>query len=127
MMTDIMSSYHHLDIFNNVYFEDSFVLGIRFDEFELIFLLELVLLESHARYLAPRKNQQYYYTRAELRFSKIKNTRWFELNFKANSDSENEIDFGNIDSFEFNEDIFILEGDWGRVEVQCDDVELAYL
>ncbi|UTW58743.1 hypothetical protein KFE96_00100 [Kordiimonas sp. SCSIO 12603] len=119
-----MNPYHQIEVLQDVYLEDSFVRSIVYDRNAIVFQLDLVLLECHAQYSAPKPSEEYCYRLADLRFERLARVVWNKIYMKASIDADNEIDFGNIDSFQSHQGAFFLSGDWGELEVQCSDLEL---
>lgn len=106
--------------FGHVYLEDSWVLGItaRPGQFEL--RLELVLTESHPAYAPPLPGEQYCYRRGRLQFLGVKQLTWEDQGAPAARDASEEPDYGNIDTFAWDDQTFHLEGSWGRACVHAD-------
>lgn len=119
-----MQSYENIDFLQAVYLEDSYVTSIKADEMTLEFEVELVLKPEHACFRTPIGNEEYCYKSATLKFENATSIRWKRIIMKASIDKELSIDFGNIDSFTFDDDTFYLEGDWGEVEVSGGQVAL---
>ncbi len=108
-----------------IYLEDSYVLGIREDGHELAFDMEFVLREGHALFEAPGPERQYCYRRGSLIFRGVEATKWIERRSVASWDASGEQDLGNIDSLINESGWFKLEGDWGSVHLRAARVEAA--
>ena len=122
-----MSKYYEWDKFENIYFEDSFVLGIEESEIAVSFIVDAVLTEKHPMYSPPIQDEQYCYKRARLTFSDLKNVRWFQRNSDSFIDADGSEDFGNIDSFELLSEGYYLQGDWGKVIICSETPNLEWL
>lgn len=104
--------------FSEVYFEDSWVTGFSEDANRILFVLDLVLCEGHPLYQQPKIDEQYCYRRAELEFPDVKQVVWHERHFAPAIDASHEIDYGNIDAFQWKDGQYYLEGDWGKVTIE---------
>ena len=120
-------NYYQLPLFEHVYFEDSYVLGVKEGSGSLIFDLEVVLTEDNPLYTAPAVGERYCYKRAELAFCGVSILNWVEKRFKKNRDSSGEVDYGNIDSFIVDNGVYTLSGDWGVVEFTCKNMSFKIL
>ena len=103
--------------FEDIYLEDSWVLEVVADSSAVRFVLDLVLRESHALYEPPRPNEQYCYWQAELRFEAASSLLWEGRGARPAIDANGSLDFGNIDSLQFESDQYFLEGDWGTMRL----------
>lgn len=122
-----MNKYYYNEILKDLYLEDSFVLEIIELSDKLLFKMEFVLCESHQLYHDPKENERYCWHLGEIVFSNIESINWIERNpDKFSIDANNEIDYGNIDTFDFEENTYNLAGDWGLVEIKCMEL-LVYL
>ena len=41
-------------------------------------------------------------------------------------DANGEIDYGNIDTFVLSDGLYILDGDWGNMEIKAQSVNIVY-
>ncbi len=119
-------NYYEISSLSHIYLEDSYVLAINEAANSLAFELEAVLTEKHSKYEKPRAGEYYCYQRASLRFSNFESLEWIERRFFSFSDASGEIDYGNIDSFNYGEGWFLLSGDWGKVKIKGGGVELIF-
>ena len=119
-----LKGYETIKSLQYVYLEDSFVLGIDQNMDSISFDLDLVLKEEHELYATPKRDEQYCYVKAKLKFSALRKVVWKELRMWASIDANMEIDFGNIDSFRFSGDRYQLSGDWGEIYFEADNLEL---
>lgn len=119
-----MSKYYEWDGFENIYLEDSYVLGIKYSGRELSFIMELVLTENHPMYSPPKESEQYCYRNGEMIFKNVSEVKWINRSMQPNIDFDGAVDYGNIDSFELSEGGYHLEGDWGEVIVYSSEPEL---
>lgn len=121
-----MQTYEKIELFKNVYFEDSYVTSIEADEAGVTFRLELVLTQGHAQYRPPHENEQYCYANAALILEKASSVVWKKISMSGSTDKNGRIDFGNIDSFRCVSNAFFLEGDWGEVVVSDAQLKLIF-
>lgn len=117
--------YYELPELEQVYLEDSFVLGIDTTNSALIFEMEIVLRESHPLYYKPLPDEQYCYCRAALKFSKIERIEWVRKDTTPSIDAAGEIDYGNIDVFFVEDKKHYLRGDWGEVNIYASELSLT--
>jgi hypothetical protein len=114
-----MSNYNIVTGFEDIYLEDSWVLGIRLEPGLALFEVELVILESHPRYTTPRPGEQYCYLRGQIRFEGVSSVRWTGQGVvKPAVDATGEVDYGAIDAFDAFDTHCELEGDFGRLEIE---------
>jgi hypothetical protein len=112
--------YTSLRGFENVYLEDSFVLGIDASPGAVDFDVDLVLTPGHPSYTPPPPDQQHCYRRGHIRFGQVRSLTWSCQGRVPAHDASGEIDYGAIDAFSAAASTFTLEGDWGRMEVESD-------
>lgn len=120
-------NYYQLPLFEHVYFEDSYVLGVKEESGSLIFDLEVVLTEDSPLYTMPAFGENYCYKRAELAFCDVSAVNWVEKRFFKNRDSSGGVDYGNIDFFSVDNEDCTLSGDWGVVKLTCKNMSLKIL
>ncbi|HMS30759.1 MAG TPA: hypothetical protein PKD32_12975 [Saprospiraceae bacterium] len=118
-------NYFDLENFKGLFLEDSFVLQI-IEVPELIsFQVEFVLTEDHPEYKKPLDDEMYCYRFGEINFKNPKQVIWKVKNQKAVSiDANGDNDLGNIDLFFKSGDDYSLEGDWGCVIINCENLEV---
>ena len=116
------SNYWDWPVLQEIYLEDSYVLGIRETPGQLTFQMEFVLRHGHPRYRPPRADEQYCYERGELTFRGARDAHWLERNEVRSIDATGESDLGNIDVLQCANGRFEASGDWGHVDLIADDV-----
>ena len=104
----------------HLYLEDSWVLGIEESPDELRFDLEAVLTEDHPRWSTPKPDEQYAYLPIALVFRRPRTIEFERSRCPPAVDATGEIDYGHIDSFQWEGCRFELEGDWGSVRIEGD-------
>jgi hypothetical protein len=103
-----------------VYLEDSFVLSITELPERFSFELDAVLGSEHPNYHPPDPGEQYCYANAQLVFDSVTSVDWSTRSDNRFTDATGETDLGNIDSLTVEDhDWYVVEGDWGRVRIQC--------
>ena len=117
-------NYYEIPSLSNIYLEDSYVLSVREAEDSLIFELEAVLTESHPKYKKPQEGEKHCYRKIFLRFLNVDSFEWLDKRFMAYADASGEFDYGNIDSFVGCDDGYELTGDWGRVAIKGQAVDI---
>lgn len=120
-----MRPYRELAALRGVYLEESYVLDIEAHPASLVVVLDLVLTVEHLDYRDPIDGEQYCYRRGSLTFGGISECRWSEQGRPPAVDATGERDYGNIDTFEWDNGRYILEGDWGHLDIRADQVELV--
>jgi len=113
--------------FEDVYLEDSYVLGIAQTSVSLSFALEVVLRESHPLYHEPAPGLQYFTLKAMLDFPDPETVRWLERRFVPATDATGEVDYGTIDLFYRDGPRYRLAGEWGDVEIVSAPPRLKFL
>jgi hypothetical protein len=118
-------NYTKLENFKNIYLEDSFVLSIKEEANTIKFECEFVLTEENKHYHNPKEGEQYCYKNGIILFKNIINANW-EIEYSLNgfNDAFDEIDLGNIDVFEIEDNLYNLEGDWGKVSITTNDTPM---
>lgn len=119
-MNDEEKHYETLAGLENLYLEDSYVLGIVAQPAILRRTMDLVLTKEHPRYESPGPGDQYCMRRGTIGFHAARRLTWTDQGAPPATDASGEIDYGNIDSFTHIEDVYRREGDFGRIEVEAD-------
>jgi hypothetical protein len=114
-------NYYEIPDLEKIYLEDSFVLGIKETDDNVVFLMEFVLTELHPEYSLPQKDEQYCYRKGKLSFNRCGKITWLNKSMEQFFDKNGDVDMGNIDSFTKNNSANVLEGDWGAIEILSDD------
>lgn len=113
-----MWGYEALKGFDSVYLEDSWILGILAEPGSVKFDVDLVLQETHPEYRTPSDGEQHCYRAAEVVFRKVRGLEWTgQGRVRPAVDATGVIDYGSFDEFDFEGDRFILQGDFGRIEI----------
>jgi hypothetical protein len=121
-----LTAYTELPGFENLLLEESFVLSIiasnRF--FELA--VEFVLTPRHEMYQPPKQDEVECYRKGAVRFRDVESISWMRQMRVPSVDANGEIDYGNIDVFEFDSGRYLLEGDFGRIEIEAGEVTAEF-
>ncbi|MDD7973933.1 hypothetical protein [Roseinatronobacter alkalisoli] len=125
--TDGWHNYSIMPIFAHLYLEDSYVLGIVSFGDIIEFQMEFVLHEDHPFYCDPKPDEQYCYKRGGLKFSNIRSLKEFVRTDVKAVDATGEVDFGNIDSFVCRNHRYVLEGEWGKLDIESDEPTITYI
>lgn len=110
-------NYWELPGLDDVYLEDSWVREVQIGDSSIRFTLDLVLRENSPRYTPPLSGEQYCYAPATLEFDHATQIKWTPSDIKPAVDPDGSVDFGNIDNFEVDGDVYHLEGDWGEATI----------
>lgn len=117
------NNYEIIPDLEHVYLEDSFVLAMDETFGKIEFVLDAVLIETHPVYSPPRSGEQYCLLKSKLAFQICGDALWHCKEFRAYTDANGEIDYGNIDTFSIMGDEMRLVGDWGDVQFRCIGVQ----
>jgi hypothetical protein len=117
--------YAELRGFENVYLEDSYVLGVEARPGLGRFELEVVLTPSHAEYEAPPPGTFECYVRGALAFGGVSELEWVEQGSPPATDASGEVDYGHIDSMSWDGTTFELDGDWGSMRLSAETVMIT--
>ncbi|WP_074819942.1 MULTISPECIES: hypothetical protein [Pseudomonas syringae group] len=117
-------NYYKIPSLSNIYLEDSYVLAVLETKRSLVFELEAVLTEKHPEYKKPRVGEKYCYKRVSLNFINADSVEWINKSFIAFTDASGDFDYGNIDSLISCDDGYEVTGDWGRVVIRGQDIEI---
>lgn len=121
-----MKNYYEINDFENLYLEDSFVLGIETSSEGVVFIMDFVLTERHPNYSQPSPEENYCYCKGRIKFIKPNFVNWISRNDSNFIGKDHESDLGNIDSFFFDGDKFVLSGDWGELEISPESIAVEY-
>jgi hypothetical protein len=114
--------YQEIEGLARVVLEESYVLDIEAHPAILEFRIDFVLSPEHPDYRQPHPDETYSTHRGWLRFSGVSSCVWSDQGAPPARDATGEIDFGNIDSLEWDNASYRLEGDWGRMEIAAEQV-----
>ena len=109
-----MPGYAQIAGLENVYLEDSWVLGVHESDGSLSFDLEAVLTEGHPQWNQPKPGEVYCYRRLALIFPSVRGVEWIERGMRPATDATGEQDWGHIDTF-VGDGAATVVGDWGNV------------
>ncbi|PAV26323.1 hypothetical protein CF392_06395 [Tamilnaduibacter salinus] len=116
------------ELFNGIDLNDSFVLGWQAEDQRLSFDLELSIWPASEYYTSAKEGEYTCYRKAVLIFDQIEGYQGLLSIDEAprSTDASGEIDYGNIDQLFVRGNQYIVEGDFGRVEVQGGDLRLEF-
>ncbi len=112
-------NYWQLPGLENIYLEDSYVLGIKTDT-SVEFFLEVVLTENHSLYTSPLPGERYCYRRITLKFPHPQTYNLTLNKMLPIVDPDGTWDYGNIDAFFMENEAYNLIGEWGELTVISD-------
>lgn len=118
--------YQNFPGFDQVYLEDSFVLGIETTQHSAELMLEVVLRERHPLYQHPKAGEQYSYRRGSIRFPGAVDVRWIRASIRPSVDAAGDVDFGNIDALYRESGKYGILGDWGELAIVSDAPEIEF-
>jgi len=117
--------YLELSGLEEIVLEESYVLGVAARPAELTFEMEFVLTERHAAYASPQPGETDCFRRGTLQFVRVVRLVWDEQGAPPAIDASGERDFGHIDSFAWQDERYVLMGEWGRIDVTAAAVEVT--
>ena len=115
-------NYDELEALQNVYLEDSFVLGFSITQNLVSIDIDAVLTDSHPEFKPPIPGEQYCYLRGRLVFEGFDHAVFDFHSSSRSTDASGEVDYGNIDTFVIEENKSIILGDWGRLEINSGEI-----
>lgn len=118
-----MRAYTELPELAEIVLEESFVLGVEARPGAVVFDIEFVLTPRHPEYAPPSSSERECFRRGTLSFVGVRRLEWNEQGLPPATDATGEIDYGHIDSFEWDEARFVLAGDWGRADLEAAGIE----
>jgi hypothetical protein len=116
-LPEIVAGYETIPGLEHLYLEDSWVLGVFESTAGLSFDLEVVLTEQHPQWHPARPDEVHAYRRVSLTFPSVRTIEWLQRGSAPATDATGEQDWGHIDWFVVDNDVYELEGDWGHVRV----------
>lgn len=119
-----MLAYQEISRLAAVVLEESYVLDIEVRPGSVAFSMDFVLTPEHKDFRPPGPEASYCYRRGRLTFSGVTRCLWADQGAPPARDATGEIDFGNIDSFEWDDAGYVLQGDWGRIELVAEQVHV---
>jgi hypothetical protein len=120
-----MRPYTELAGLADIVLEESYVLSVRAQPGELTLDVDFVLACEHQAYSPPPPSEVECFRRGSLRFAAVERIVWNDQGSPPAIDASGERDFGHIDSFEWEDDEYLLSGDWGRIEVKARGVKVV--
>ena len=120
-----MRSYTDLEGLAEVVLEESCVLNVEAQPGRVVFEMDFALTPQHPEYTAPPASERDCFRRGTLRLHGVRRLTWDNQGAPPATDASGETDYGHIDSFEWQEGRFVLSGDWGRLDLQAEDVEVS--
>jgi hypothetical protein len=97
--------------------EESYVLDIEARPGFLASEMDLALNVDHPRYRPAAPGERHCYRRGRLEFSQVVDLHWVDQGTPPAKDATGELDYGSIDSFEVDGDLYVVTGDFGRISV----------
>jgi hypothetical protein len=122
-----MTNYSQIDELRLFYLEDSWVLDVVARPGILAIALDVVLLAEHPDYEAPLPGESYCYRRGELRLEGVSSLHWVGQGLPPARDASGELDYGGVDSLEFDHDAYSITGNFGKIVVHAKSVLMKLL
>jgi hypothetical protein len=112
-----MRPYTDLHGFESIVLEESFVLGIQATPGAVEFRVDLVLARDHPDFRTPQPGDAECFRLGVVRFRDVQRVTWSSQGAQPASDATGDLDYGHIDSFVWDRELFELNGNWGAMEV----------
>ncbi|MEW2146898.1 hypothetical protein AB0869_29225 [Micromonospora vinacea] len=122
-----MTDYGHIDSLHLYYLEDSWVLDILAMPGTLTMTLDVVLLPEHPDCGAPLPGERYCYRRGELKFEGVTSLHWTEQGLPPAKDASGGRDYGGIDSLAFDQGVYSIAGDFGKIVMHAELIQMQLL
>jgi hypothetical protein len=120
-----MNPYTELPGFEHVVLEESYVLNICATPGAVTIDLDVALDADHDAYVSPPPGEVECFKRGHVRFERVGWTNWAEQGAPPATDASGETDYGHIDSFVWDGDLYRLHGDFGRIELSAQSAILV--
>lgn len=117
-----MTAYTSLPQLSGFLLEESYVLDIEARPSFVRFVLDLVLTPEHPQFADPVPGEQYCFRRGHIEFLGVRRLLWTAQGAPPARDASGELDYGNIDLLNASDIGYELEGSWGRIELQAQEV-----
>lgn len=109
----------------NFLLEESYVLDLVAQPGVISIRSDLVLTPEHPEYAMPSPGEQMCFRLGTITITGVRDLTWTGQGLPPAVDANDERDYGNIDSFEWESGRFVLEGSFGVLDVHADDVEVS--
>ncbi|MFV0317865.1 MAG: hypothetical protein ACK5O2_13010 [Microthrixaceae bacterium] len=114
-----MAAYYELPGLEQIYLEDSFVLGVAILPGSVRVQLDVVLREGHPSYVAPVDNEQYCFRKGALTLEEVSEVTWYMPPGPPAIDASGDTDYGGVDSYEVEGSVHRITGEIGELTVTC--------
>ncbi|WP_418602162.1 hypothetical protein [Mycolicibacterium sp. SCSIO 43805] len=114
-----MIDYNRLPGLKGIYLEDSYALEITESPSTVAFRIDAVLTPEHPAYRPPLQGEHYCFALASLIFPDATRVEWISRHDRQYRDATGERDLGSIDVLEVQDDLYAVEGDWGRIRIRA--------
>lgn len=120
-----MTAYTQLPHLSDYLLEESYVLEIEVRPTIVRFSVDLVLTVGHSEYRHPLPGEQYCFRRGFIEFTGVERIFWTGQGAPPARDANDELDYGNIDNFEYDPPGYHLDGGWGCMELIASEVRVV--
>lgn len=114
-----MVAYYELPGLEQIYLEDSFVLGVEILPGSVKVQLDVVLREGHPSYVAAGEDEQYCFRKGVLRLEEVGEVTWHMPTGPPAIDASGDTDYGGIDSYKVDGSVHRIVGEIGELTVTC--------
>ncbi|MBY5969583.1 hypothetical protein [Halomonas denitrificans] len=119
------SDYFNVPGLRDIYLQVSYVLKIDKGPDHISFFMDFVLMEAHPKYIDYHPGEQYCYKHGVIEFSAVEKINEFYNVSMVPGCLPVDTDIGNIDVFFCKGKRYVLQGDWGELDIECEHV-MAY-
>lgn len=120
-----MRPYIEIPALTDVVLEESYVLKISAEPGSVALRAEFVVGPRHPEYHEPAPDESDCFVRGTLRFHHVRSVAREGQGAPPARDASGEIDYGHIDDLRWDGEFYELEGDWGRMRVVADGLDLV--
>ena len=122
-----MINYDEIEEFKGIDLQDSFVLGWKVEDGDIVFQLEFSLWEDHPEYEKPKPGEYTCYKKGSLIFKSVTNLVGLKLleDIRPSIDLDGSKDYGEIESLFFEKSGLVhISGEFGVVTFYCQGFEV---
>lgn len=73
--------------------------------------------DTNKYFQKPEPKEIYFFKKIKIKFSDYLSYRWLSQSMRATIDLDGSIDYGNIDNFYKEKNIYNISGEWGTLEI----------
>ncbi|MEE4490881.1 hypothetical protein [Streptomyces sp. BE230] len=90
----------------------------------LVCEMDLALNTDHPLHEPASPGERHCYRRGKMEFSQVFELHWLDQGAPPARDATGELDYGSFDSFEVEENLYVMTGDFGHITVTALDLSI---